>query len=142
MSVRLLAVLSTAAVALGACAPTTDGADRPTRTASTSPERQCFSVTQVRNFRQGGTGTIYLRSGRNEVYEINNAGGCFELDFANQLAILPDGAGLAGDRVCSGDAARIILASGGPGGRDVCRVRVTKRLTDAEVAALPDRQRP
>ena len=141
MTNRLLAAVSTAALALTACAPTADTTGGSTEAATVSPTRQCLNVSQVRNFRQGGTGTVYIRSGRNEVFELNSAGGCFDLDSASQLAILPDGVGLAGGQVCTGDAARIIIG-GGTSARDVCRVRVTKRLTTEEVAALTPAYRP
>ncbi|RZJ04475.1 MAG: hypothetical protein EON89_07575 [Brevundimonas sp.] len=141
MTTRLLFTVSAAALILSACAPTRDTAGGASETASASRDRQCLTVSQVRNFRQGGTGTVYLRSGRNEVFEVTGAGGCFDLDFANQLALVPDGIGRAGGQVCAGDSAQIVLG-GGTSARDVCRVRVTKRLTAEEVTALPSAYRP
>ena len=44
-------------------------------------------------------------------------------------------------RLCTGDFSRI-LVSGGPTPRQPCRVQVVKKLTEAEVTALPARDRP
>lgn len=136
-------ISSAAVVALtvltAACAPVDemgapgDGAARA--------ERQCFSPEQVRNFRQGRTGQLYVRASRNDVYELNSAGGCTDLDFAQQLAITADGAGLAGGRICTGDWARITVP-GSTSRLSTCRARVDRVLTADEVAALPGAQRP
>lgn len=126
-------------VLLGGCAPTADGAmaagDPPAR------PRQCFSTTQVNNFRQGRPDQVFLRVGRSDVYELNAAGGCPDLDFANQLAIVPDMGGAIGTRLCSGDWARVIVPGSAAENR-VCRVRVSRALTSEEIAALPSRNRP
>ncbi|MBX9575622.1 MAG: hypothetical protein K2X07_08290 [Caulobacteraceae bacterium] len=108
---------------------------------SNRPERACFNVDQVRNFRQGGVGQVYVRAAGGDVFQLDSAGGCPDLAFAQRLAILPDGAGLAGGRACTTDAVRIVVP-GSTTSTDVCRARVTRRLTEAEVTALPSRERP
>lgn len=140
MSHRLIfCLIWSGAVALTACAPT------PGATGQSSPgtraERQCFDVSQVRNFRQGRTGTLYLRVRNNEVYQADQSGGCLDLDFAYQLAILPDLPNATGGRVCTGDSARVVTPGPSPHA-GTCRVRVSRRLTTEEVAALPAAQRP
>jgi hypothetical protein len=128
--------MSAAILAVAACAPTTGGdTDAP------RPARACFNADQVQNFRQGRVGQVYVRALGGDVFEIDAAGGCTDLDFAQRLAILPDGAGLAGGRVCTLDSVRLAVP-GSTSVADVCRARVTRRLTDEEVAALPSRQRP
>ncbi len=126
-------------VLLGGCAPTADGAvaagDPPARS------RQCFSTSQINNFRQGRPDQVFLRVGRSDVYELNAAGGCQDLDFANRLALVPDIGGSIGTRLCSDDWARVIVP-GSVSDNTVCRVRVSRKLTAEEVAALPPRQRP
>ncbi len=142
MRVIVIACAALSTVALSGCDPMSVGSGRGSRiSAAAGPERQCFSVQQVENFRAGAIGTLYLRVSRNQVYEVNTGGGCPDLDFASRMAITPDLTGAAGGRICTGDAARIIVPdstlSPGP-----CRVRVQRRLTDAEVAALNPRYRP
>jgi hypothetical protein len=123
--------------ALVACAPTPGDADSsiPARA------RQCFSIHQVDNFRQGRPDQVFLRVGRDEVYELNAAGGCRDLDFANRLAIVPDLGGLAGSRLCTDDWARVVVP-GSVSQTSVCRVRISRKLSAQEIAALPDAHRP
>lgn len=126
-------------VLLGGCAPTADGA--PAGDGSPARSRQCFSTSQVSNFRQGRPDQVFLRVGRNDVYELNAAGGCQDLDFANRLALVPDTGGLIGTRLCTDDRARVIVP-GSASQTTVCRVRVSRKLTAEEIEALPPRHRP
>lgn len=122
---------------LAACAPTADGAggsDAPPRA------RQCFSISQVSSFRSGRSDQVFLRVGRDDIYELSAAGGCPDLDFANQLALIPDG-GTVGTRLCTGDWARVVLP-GSTSHASACRVRIGRQLTAEEVAALPANHRP
>jgi hypothetical protein len=125
---------------IAACAPTARTAetadnDGPTRA------RQCFSVQQVNNFRQGRPDQVFLRVGRGDVYELTAAGGCGDLDFANRMAIVPDIGGVAGSRLCTDDWARVVVP-GSATQTSVCRVRVSRKLTEDEVAALPGAYKP
>lgn len=121
------------------CAPTsTGGAETPQ--ASTTQPRTCFTVQQVNNFRSGRTGQVFLRVGSNDVYELDGAA-CPDMDNAIRMALVPDSAGLAGSRICADDWARIVVP-GTAQPRTVCRVRVSRKLTPAEVEALPAAHRP
>ena len=129
------------ALALVACAPTGGNGGAPAMAdRGPSSARQCFSVSQVNNYTRGRQDQIYLRVGRNAVYELNAAGGCPDLDFAQQVALIPDG-GMAGSRLCPDDWARVVVP-GSTSAASVCRVRISRPLTEAQVAALPPRQRP
>ena len=138
---RLLSypAIAAAAALAASCAPTNDMGMPGDRAAG--PERQCFYGDQVRNFRAGGVGQLYIRAMRDQVFELNNSGGCTDLDFTHRLAITPDVGGLAGGRICTGDWARITLPASSAPPR-TCRARVSRVLTEAENAALPDAQRP
>jgi hypothetical protein len=117
------------------CAPTTESADgAPPRA------RQCFTVQQVSNFRQGRPDQLFLRVGRSDVYELNAAGGCNDLNFANRLALVSD-FGAGGTRLCTDDWARVIVP-GTTQSMASCRVRVSRKLTDEDIAALPAAHRP
>jgi len=124
---------------LAACAPTSG--DAGPSASGARAERQCFNVSQVDNFRQGRISEVYLKVGRNDVYRLDAAGGCNDLDFAYRLAILPDGAGLSGSRLCTDDWARLVVP-GSTTPASVCRVRISERLTTEEVAALPSSYKP
>ena len=136
--VRTLAFAALAALPfLTSCAPVADGGmagDPPPRA------RQCFGVRQVDNFEQGRPDQVFLRVGRNDVYELNAAGGCPDMDFANSMALIPDG-GMVGTRLCTDDWARIVVP-GSTSQTSVCRVRVSRKLTAEEIAALPPGHRP
>lgn len=140
----MIRVISSAAVAAlavltASCAPTAD-TTAPRASAAAGPERQCFSAEQVRNFRQGGSGRLYIRALRDQVFELNTSGGCMDLDVANRLAITADPP-LGGSRICTGDWARITLPdSTAPSA--MCRARVDRALTAEQVAALPAAHRP
>lgn len=122
---------------LAGCAPTAETADRE----APARARQCFSIQQVNNFRQGRPDQVFLRVGRSDVYELNAAGGCGDLDFANRLAIVPDIGGAAGSRLCTDDWARVVVP-GSATQTSVCRVRVSRKLTADELAALPGAYKP
>jgi hypothetical protein len=133
----ILALAAISAFALSGCAPTAEG---PVQTGA-SPERQCFDVNFVRNFRQSPPAVVYVRSGQNEVFKLASSGGCFDLDYANRLAITSDVGSIGGSRLCTGDWARIAVP-GSSNLPNVCRARIEKKLTAEEVAALPSRERP
>lgn len=140
MRAVVTASLVVATLALAACAPT--GAPGPAMADGGAPPhaRQCFNVSQVSNYTRGRPDQVFLRVGRNAVYELNAAGGCPDLDFAQQVALIPDG-GMAGSRLCTDDWARVVVP-GSTSPSSVCRVRISRQLTEAQVAALPERQRP
>jgi hypothetical protein len=131
------AVLSTAAVAMAACAPTPAGGglNGPDRA-----PRACFTTSQVTNFRAGEEQTLYLRAGRTGVFELQSVGWCRDLNWANALVIMPEFGG--GSRLCAGDPVQIAYAGGGSMPSGPCRARVTRQLTAAEVEALPGSSRP
>lgn len=136
---RLISSAAVAAMAVltASCAPV-DGA--VPGNASARPERQCFSTEQVRNFRQGESGRLYVRALRDQVFELNTSGGCMDLDVAHRLAITADPP-LGGSRICTGDWARITLP-GSSAPSNMCRARVDHVLTAEEVVALPSAHRP
>lgn len=131
------ATIAALAVLAASCAPTTETADPGENAAR--PERQCFSSDQVRNFREGGSGQLYIRARRDQVFELNTSGGCLDLNVATSLIITGDPP-LGGSRICTGDWARIAVP--GTLSSNVCRARVERVLTAEQVAALPGSHRP
>lgn len=127
-----------AALLATSCAPTTGPEGAETRPTSA---RQCFSIQQVTNFRQGRPDQIFLRVGHSDIYELNGAGGCSSVNFANRVAIVPDMVGSGGSRLCSGDWARVVVP-GAASPADTCRVRISRKLTAEEIAALPSAYAP
>lgn len=140
MRTSTLTCLGLSAVALlaSSCAPTDTS---ETDEARPSLARQCFNVQQVTNFRQGRPDQVFLRVGRNDVYELNGAGGCHSIDFATRLAILPDLGGIGGSRLCTTDWARLVTP-GNTSPAETCRVRISRKLTAEEIEAIPAAHRP
>lgn len=135
---RLTAALLFSAATAAACAPT------PAGSGMADPQRgprACFITGQVNNFRSGERDqTLYLRAGRAGVFELETVGWCRDLDWANQLAIVPEFGG--GSRLCTDDRALIVYRGGGAMPNGPCRARVVRQLSAAEVEALPGRSRP
>ncbi|QQQ18089.1 hypothetical protein JIP62_12345 [Brevundimonas vitis] len=135
-----LAILIPAMALLGAmagCAPTT----QPDAEAVPRAQRACFLAPSLQNFRASDT-TLYVRSSRSEVFEVQVAGYCQDLSSANSVSVTPFGGSSV--NVCVGDTVSIALSGLGTGGRyqGPCRGEVQRKLTEAEVAALAPRLRP
>ena len=133
-----LAASTVAALGLSACAPAATTAVAAAADGENTTAR-CFRTDNVRNFRADRQSNLYIRSLRNDVFQINTSGGCWDLDSALSIAVTPTLGG--SDTVCVGDPVQIIVPNAAPG-RRTCRAFVTKSLTAEEVAALPDRARP
>lgn len=130
-----LAVALASLIALSACAPTPgEGVQRE----GPLNARPCLTTDRITNFRTSSDSKLYVKTLNDQVFELQSMG-CFDLDGALSIAIVPDFG--AANRLCAGDSARVLLpgssSRGGP-----CRVRLTRALTPAEVEALPSRDRP
>lgn len=129
--------LLTAASLLTACAPAHDG--QTVVGAATQAEHQCFDADLIENFAVSNTQTLYVREHRNRVFQLDTAGACNELDSTFGIALVP-GTGSV-NRLCTGDWTNV-LVRGSTRGTGPCRARVTRMLSEEQVAALPDRDRP
>ncbi|MEN5147524.1 DUF6491 family protein [Brevundimonas diminuta] len=124
------------ALAVTACAPV-QGADGTGATAQAAP-RKCLYQNDVRSFRVSQDArNVYVRGLDKTVYRLSVMGSCPELDTAMAIGFAPMG-GM--NSLCTGDYTRLV-AGGAPTGMP-CNVRLTGALTEAEVAALPERDRP
>lgn len=133
-----LAAALTGAI-LSACAPTAKiGEDEAASTDRASTAR-CFRTDMIRNFRADGRSNLYIRSNRNDVFKIDAAAGCWDLDNALSIAVVSTSGG--SDNVCVGDPVLLIVPGSTPG-QGTCRAFVGQSLTTEEVAALSDRARP
>lgn len=122
--------------AMSACAPSPMASGDGTLVAS---ERQCFLPQAIRNFRPDGDTTVYVRDGRGDVYQVASSG-CRGLSASRVLSLSPIGGGSA----CVGETVDIVTSGPSIRGENnsVCAGRVTKRLSEDEIAALPSRLRP
>ncbi|WP_374472449.1 DUF6491 family protein [Phenylobacterium sp.] len=122
-----------AALALAGCA-----AGMRTESAAGQPTggRQCFWASSVNGFRAVDERAVNLRVGVRDVYRLELIGPCPDVDWATRIAIQSRG----GNSICTGLDAVLIAPS--PIGPQRCLVRNVRKLTAAEVAALPDAARP
>lgn len=128
--ISIMAGLALAASA--ACAPTAPGV-----AVQSGAPRECFFVHEVRSFSSNDDRRVYVRTGRDEVFELQTIG-CPDVDWSVQIGIAPRG---GGSSVCSGYDAELIVPDR-PTGRRTCPVTNVRRLSAAELAALPERDRP
>ncbi len=120
-----------------AAAPSTTAA----RAETPAPGRQCFFQQQVDNFRTSSGGTaVYLKVRGQGVYQLSAAGDCSDLYNTPQMAITP-AAGTGFSRLCTDDWVNL-SAPARAGAAQGCRAVIEKKLTDAEIAALPASDRP
>ena len=122
-------VLSIGLLALAGCAP---APSHPL--AAATPARQCMFPDDVQSFRVvADTKAVLVRTTGNAVFELQAAGDCRDLASAMRLAVADNTT-----RLCAGDWTMLSVSSA----TAPCRAQVVKRLSPAEVAALPARDRP
>lgn len=123
----------TAAVLLAgsACAP------MPAARTQTGSARECFFVREVQSFASQDDRRVYVRTGADEVFELQTIG-CSNVDWSTSIGIRST---LGGSSVCSGLDAELIVPEL-PNGSTTCPVTSVRRLSSAEIAALPERSRP
>ncbi|QBX36695.1 hypothetical protein E4M02_05440 [Brevundimonas sp. S30B] len=129
-SIPLLTVIATMA-GLAGCAPLSPSLSSED---VIGEPRACFRTDFVRNFRSGDSQSIYIRDLSRNVFQLDTSGFCRDLDFVNAIVIRPQAGG--GNRVCVDDW--VVIGAGA----EPCRAVVRRQLTEAEVEALPSRQRP
>lgn len=132
IATKLCPLLAVAGLLTASCAPT--GAAPQ---AYADGGRPCFLPSQVTNFRFANDDTVYVRSSRRDVYRLTTTG-CLDGEASLSIALVPV---TGGSRLCPGDRVDVVL-SANTIGANPCRARVEGRLSDAELAALPDRDRP
>jgi hypothetical protein len=135
-----------AAVALlvcaGACADTGARAapqpgDKSAGPGASTEGRSCFRNADVASWADVDRTTINLRVNVRDYYQIKLLAPCGDIDFSQRIG-LKSGAG--SDFICTGlDVEVIAPTSIGP---QTCPAISLRKLTAAEVAALPGRQKP
>jgi hypothetical protein len=99
-------------------------------------QRQCFWTRDVNGFAAPDEHILNVRVGVKDVYQFEMFGPCPDIDWNQSLALVSRGS----SSICSGMDAEVITRT--PIGPQRCPVRSVRKLTPAEVAALPPRARP
>jgi hypothetical protein len=124
-----------ALAALAACAP--KAPPDPGAAAVRGP-RQCFYAQNVTSYREAGDDAVHLRVGVKQIWRMEFAGSCPDVRWSfARIGLQQRG---SGGSICGGFDVDVITDDLGFPRR--CPVRTVRRLSDAEVAALPADQRP
>lgn len=99
-------------------------------------KRECFLASNVTNFAAADEKTIYVRVGVRDVYQFDMFGRCPDIDWNQRLALVSR----TSSWICDGMDADVITHT--PLGPQRCPVRSIRKLTPAEVKALPKRAQP
>lgn len=136
MTTRIaLALAAVSLIAVGATAQTAT-AKSPLEDTGAKSGRQCFWTHQVNNFAAADDRIVNVRVGVKDVYQFEMFGPCQDVDWSDQIALISRG----GSSICTGLDAEIVTRSSiGP---RHCPVRNIRKLSAAEIAALPKRARP
>jgi hypothetical protein len=98
---------------------------------------QCFLSSDVNGFRASDESTLYLRAGVNDVYRLDLMTHCLDLTFRDAIGLESTP---GNPWICSPLDATVIYRNNGIAQR--CPVSALHKLTPAELAALPKRDRP
>lgn len=104
--------------------------------AAAPEKRACFHASNVNGFRASDDRTVYLRVGVRDVYRLDLMSPCADVNWSERIGIVHRGS----PWICSGLDAEIVAPS--PIGPHACPVQTLRKLTPAELAALPKKDRP
>lgn len=127
----VLAAALAAGVVGGALAQTTSAKPGAMRIA-------CFYGRDANNFVAVDNRTVNVRVGVRQVYQMKLFSPCNGISFSQSIALMSR----PGSFVCPGPGLGVDIYIRTSIGRQRCPVTSIRKLTDAEVAALPRKQRP
>jgi hypothetical protein len=132
--------LKAAAVTLlasaGACA---DSGARAAPQAAATEGRSCFRAADVSSWAAEDRTTVNLRVNIRDFYQVKLLAPCGDIDFSQRIGVRSGG---GSDFICTGSGLDIEIIAPTPIGRQTCPATSLRRLTPAEVSALPPRQKP
>jgi hypothetical protein len=100
--------------------------------------KQCFASSEVSSFNAPNDRTLFIRVGANAIYRLDLAAGCNELAFRQDIGLQSTPPG--DPFICSPIQTEVTYSLSGI--RQRCQVIAMRKLTAAEVAALPKRSVP
>jgi hypothetical protein len=130
-----------AAVAVAAIAVLSPALSLPAATAAAKPAKPsaCFYSRNVDGFNAPNDTTVYLRVGVRDVYEAKLFAPCTNIDWSQHIALKSG----VSDWVCEGSGATgVEIFAPSPIGPQHCPVTSIRKLTPAQLAALPKKDRP
>ena len=112
----------------------------PAFAAPTPSPEQCFRSHGRESFQPIDDHSFNVRTNTNDIFRVETEGSCSELTtpFARLVNVVR-----GSDLVCGPLDWDLQVGSPGPGGFvESCRIKSQRRLTPAEIAAMPPSQRP
>jgi hypothetical protein len=139
-STALVAAAALIVPALGATAPAEAQTSPQTgaHARSSRPQNACFNVRMVDGFNAPDESTVYIRADVNEIWRLKLFAPCPNVNWDQRIA-LQNRSG--GSFVCNALDAELLVHDPGMG-LQRCPVSELHRLTPAEAAALPRKDRP
>jgi hypothetical protein len=124
-------------LALAACAAPAPGEPNPASASKAGP-RQCFFASNVNNFAEVDDRAVNVRVGASQIWRLDFQGQCPDIQWSSSAIGLRQRGG--GGAICDGFDVDVITTGGS--GIPTCPVRSVRRLSQAEIAALPSAQKP
>lgn len=105
----------------------------------TTPERACFRLSSIRSQKIVDRNTVLFRTsvGPQDVFRLTTRHSCLSTSVSDPLVLIPSG---GSDMIC--DRLDLDLQVATPIGATPCLVQEIRKLTPAEVTALPAGERP
>ena len=104
-----------------------------------APKNECFFVNQFESWKPGGDEkTMYIRVASRRFYRLDLANRCSEMSWPGATLINK----FHGTTICSPLDWDMTVSQGAGSSGAPCMVKAMTRLSDAEAAALPAKQKP
>jgi hypothetical protein len=132
------ALALTAALALAAQADAQASAQASAPARSSGLQNACFNVRMINGFNAPDESTVYIRVGVNETWRLTLFAPCPNVNWDQRIA-LQNRSG--GSFICNALDAELLVHAPGLG-LQRCPVTDLRKLTPAEAAALPKKNRP
>jgi hypothetical protein len=131
-SLTLLAAWGLALALAGAAGDATPKSNAP------PSGRACFYANQADGFAAVDDSTVNLRVGVRDVYQLKLFATCPDIDWSQHLGLRSRGSSW----ICEGNGLDLDIFTPSSIGPQRCPVTSVRKLTAAEITALPARQRP
>ena len=136
MTFRSLILAAMAALAAGAAGSAAQAAAPPAAKADRSA---CFYSRNVDGFSPVDKETVNIRVGVRDVYQLKILGFSTDIDWAQRIALVSRG---GGSFICDAMDADLLVPSTTGGQSQRFPLSSLRKLTAAEIAALPKNQKP
>lgn len=113
--------------------------ETPAVAAAAKARSACFYGHNADGFSAKGDRTVYVRANIKDIYELTLFAPCLDVDWAQRIALRSQ---TGNDFICEGSNAPYEIFSPSVTGAQRCQVSSVRKLTAAEVAAMPKKDRP